>query len=503
MRIVVVGAGLGGLSAAAHLSNRGHQVTVLERDSVPGGRAGVLAEAGFQLDTGPTALTMPEVLSATFAAAGSDLADFVRLHPVDPMYRAVFDDGSTLYIRRGREAMTEEIRAFSGPRDAEAFGRFSRLAGDASTGSRCRTSSTSTSIRRSISLRSWRAVASLVGRGGFGRMGKRIGSYFDDERLQQVFGSQSLYAGLAPHQALAIQTVVTHTDTNGVFVPEGGMHTIAKSLAGAVEKAGVKIRYRSPVTRLLRGAAGSINGVEVGGSDPTRRPTRSCATPISRSRTGRCSAASMRHVSPGAAATRRRACSGSPACAASDQRARPTTTCTSAAEWDESVKAVITTGTSDAGSVDPASRSRRAESTVAPDGCSSLYVLEPMPNLDGRIDWSKERDRIAGDLRRRVAAFGYPNDVVVERVVRPPRLGGDGSRTRHAVRARPHHAPERPVPPEQRRPAGARAGVRRLVDTSRVWGCRWCSSPAGSPPTGSISTPRADVRRDGGDVRLT
>jgi phytoene desaturase len=124
VHIVVVGAGLGGLSAAAHLSNRGHHVTLLERDSVPGGRAGVISEAGFRLDTGPTVVTMPDVLSATFAAAGSALADFVRLHPVDPMYRAVFDDGSTLYIRRGREAMTEEIRAFSGSHDADGFGRY-------------------------------------------------------------------------------------------------------------------------------------------------------------------------------------------------------------------------------------------------------------------------------------------------------------------------------------------------------------------------------------------
>ena len=78
VRVVVVGAGLGGLSAAAHLGNRGHDVTVLERDAVPGGRAGVIAEAGFRLDTGPTVLTMPDLLSATFAAAGADLADFVR-----------------------------------------------------------------------------------------------------------------------------------------------------------------------------------------------------------------------------------------------------------------------------------------------------------------------------------------------------------------------------------------------------------------------------------------
>ncbi len=86
--------------------------------------------------------------------------------------------------------------------------------------------------------------------------------------------------------------------------------------------------------------------------------------------------------------------------------------------WDESVKAVITTGRR---MRDPSVRvtTPAAASTVAPDGCSSLYVLEPMPNLDGRIDWSKERDRIAADLRRRVAAFGYPDDVVVERVYDP------------------------------------------------------------------------------------
>ena len=70
MRVVVIGAGLGGLAAAAHLVRSGHQVTVLERDAVPGGRAGVFARAGFRIDTGPTMLTMPDLLADTFAAAG-------------------------------------------------------------------------------------------------------------------------------------------------------------------------------------------------------------------------------------------------------------------------------------------------------------------------------------------------------------------------------------------------------------------------------------------------
>ena len=328
MRIVVVGAGLGGLSAAAHLINRGHQVTVLERESVPGGRAGVVAQSGFQLDTGPTMLTMPEVLQATFAAAGSELADSVRLRPVDPMYRAVFGDGSTLYIRRGREAMTDEIRTFSGARDAEAFGRFSDWLESLHRIEMSHFVDVNFDSPFDL-VRSWRAVASVVGRGGFGRMGKRMASYFDDERLQRVFGSQSLYAGLAPHQALAVQTVVTHTDTHGVFVPDGGMHTIAKSLAGAVEKAGVTIRYRSPVTRLLRGAAGSINGVEVGGSTRIAADAVVCNADLPVAYRTLLGGVDAPRVA-GAAATHRPACSGSPACGVSDQRAPRTTTCTSA-----------------------------------------------------------------------------------------------------------------------------------------------------------------------------
>ncbi|HZI43966.1 MAG TPA: FAD-dependent oxidoreductase, partial [Ilumatobacter sp.] len=73
MRVVVIGAGLGGLAAAANLVRRGHDVTVLERELVPGGRAGVFAEAGFRIDTGPTMITMPELLRDTFAAAGADI----------------------------------------------------------------------------------------------------------------------------------------------------------------------------------------------------------------------------------------------------------------------------------------------------------------------------------------------------------------------------------------------------------------------------------------------
>jgi phytoene desaturase len=105
VRTIVVGAGLGGLSAACHLAGRGHDVVVVDREVGPGGRAGIVEEAGFRIDCGPTVLTMPGLLEQTFAAAGAALQDHVTLRPLDPMYRASFPDGSELRVRRDRGAM--------------------------------------------------------------------------------------------------------------------------------------------------------------------------------------------------------------------------------------------------------------------------------------------------------------------------------------------------------------------------------------------------------------
>ena len=115
MKVVVVGAGLGGLSAACHLVGRGHDVEVLERADVPGGRAGLWDTNGYRFDTGPSVLTMLGILRGAFEAAGADMDSMLTLKPVDPMYRAVFADGSAVHVRHGREAMVEEIRETAGP----------------------------------------------------------------------------------------------------------------------------------------------------------------------------------------------------------------------------------------------------------------------------------------------------------------------------------------------------------------------------------------------------
>src|SRR5690349_16881641 len=203
MNVIVIGAGLGGLSAACHLRGAGHEVIVLERESIPGGRAGSLTLDGYRFDTGPTVLTMPDLLSPCFDALGCAMEDFLTLHPVDPMYRACFEDGSVLHVRHGREAMTAEIRDVCGPVEAKAFGRFSDWLGDLYR------LELPNFIDRNFDSPldlAWPIAPALrlVRSGGFRKLQAVVASYFSDERLQRVFSFQSMYAGLAPYEALAL-----------------------------------------------------------------------------------------------------------------------------------------------------------------------------------------------------------------------------------------------------------------------------------------------------------
>src|SRR5947208_15177079 len=106
-RIGVIGAGLGGLAAAATLAARGHAVTLFERSSWLGGKAAVLEAEGVRFDMGPTILTLPSVLRRLFAEAGKQLEDYLDLRPLDPQWRCFFPDGGVLDLLADTNAMCD------------------------------------------------------------------------------------------------------------------------------------------------------------------------------------------------------------------------------------------------------------------------------------------------------------------------------------------------------------------------------------------------------------
>jgi phytoene desaturase len=247
-RVVIIGAGLGGLSAALHLITAGRDVTVLERADVPGGRCGLITQDGYRIDTGPSILTMPDVIEATFAAVGESMADWLTLHRLDPAYRGCFADGSTIDVLADVEAMTEQIAATCGSADALGYRRFAvwlRQLYEAQFAhfiDRNLDSVTDLGVPQ---------IARLAALGGFRRLAPKVASFVHDERLQRLFSFQAMYAGLSPARALALYSVITYLDSvQGVYFPVGGMHALPRALADVATKHGAAIRYGTEATRI-------------------------------------------------------------------------------------------------------------------------------------------------------------------------------------------------------------------------------------------------------------
>lgn len=417
MRVGVVGAGLGGLSAAAHLVAAGHRVTVFERGTVPGGRAQSHVEAGFRLELGPTILTMPHLVAEAFGALGTDLDREVTITPLDPMYRAVFADGSEFRVRQGRAAMADEIRDFAGPREAANFETFADWLTDLYRIEMPHLIDTQWDGLGDLKD-TWRPLLRLVRKAGFRKLDQAVASFLEEPRLQRVFSFQSMYAGVSPQEAMSLYAVITYMDTiAGVSEVRGGVSAIATALASRLRRRGAEFAYSSPVTRILRNADGAVGGVEIAGEERVPLDAVVCNADLP------VAYRTLLDVRAPRAARRGRF---APSCVLWSAGVRGSAPDGAEHhnihfgwEWDEAFKALgegvrmtdPSTFVTIASLTDP---------TCAPPGGTTVYGLEPVPNLDGKVDWVSESDRHAADLRDRLGRFGYPvDDVVVERFIDP------------------------------------------------------------------------------------
>jgi phytoene desaturase len=418
-RVVVLGAGFGGLAAAAHLLGCGYEVTIVEREFEPGGRAGRWEAGDYTFDTGPTVVTMPEILRATFGAVGAELDDMVDLVALDPVYRATFADGTTVRVRPGVDAMAEEIRSVSGPRDAAAFTQFCswlRALYDVEMPNFIdRNYDSVLDLARPLGP----AIA-LARLGAFARLRRKVDSYFMDARLQRLFSFQSLYAGLAPYQALALYGVITYMDSvNGVYFPRGGVHEIPRALAAVVEKAGASLQYGDAADEILleRRDGGPVTGVRLGSGRHIEADAVVCNTDFrfayrqllpGLAPPGRLRRA---HYAPSAVVWHAGVRGGMPPDVAHHN-------IHFGSQWNAAFKALF----GGRRMPDPSilvTVATQSDRSLAPPGCATIFALEPVPNLRAPIDWSVESARVRNDLAARLAALGYPVDVEVEKLYDP------------------------------------------------------------------------------------
>ncbi|MDQ2958701.1 MAG: phytoene desaturase family protein, partial [Actinomycetota bacterium] len=248
-RIVIVGAGLGGLSAALRLAGAGRDVRILEANAEPGGLMGRWQSAGYTFDTGPTVLTMPELIDDALACVGESRSDWLQLDRLDPSYQAHYADGSTLRSYSDPARMADEVGQQCGAAEARGYLELVDYL------RRLYLSEFDTFMDRNLDsvtdlIRP--PAATLLRLGGLRSLDKVIGGFLADDRTRRLFTFQSMYAGVSPSQARALYGVISYLDSvAGVWFPRGGMHQVARALAGAASRHGVRIDYGSRVSRVL------------------------------------------------------------------------------------------------------------------------------------------------------------------------------------------------------------------------------------------------------------
>ncbi|HEV8556442.1 MAG TPA: phytoene desaturase family protein [Actinophytocola sp.] len=409
--VVVVGAGLAGLSATLYLLGAGRQVTVLEAEATPGGRAGSSMMDGYSTDTGATVLTMPELVDEALAAVGSSLKERIDLIPLDPAYLAHFADGSTIAVHTGAEAMAGEVKRVAGEREADGYRRLRawltelyRVQRDSFIGA---------NLDSPLDLLVPK-LANLLALGGFGRLGPAVGRFLRDERLRRLFTFQSLYAGVPPARALAAYAVIAYMDTvAGVYFPRGGVGAVARAMAAAAAEAGAVFHYSTRVDRLERKGS-RVTAVHCGERVRCDAVVLTPDLPVSYRLLGRTPRRRLRW-SPSAVVLH-----------AGLTRTWPELghhTLLFGAHWDRTFQEITTAGRLMSDPSLLVTRPTATDPALAPPGRHLVSVLAPCPNLEvGPLDWARIGPAYRAELGRVLEArglTGFEDAVEVEHLVTP------------------------------------------------------------------------------------
>ena len=413
--VVIVGAGLAGLSAALRLAGAGRKVTVVERESFPGGRNGLLNKSGYAFDTGPTVLTMPDLIADAFRCVGEEMRDWLDLIPLNPLYRAFYADGTQLDVHADTQRMETEIAKTISAEEAMGYRRYVDFV------TKLYKYEMNDFIDRNIDSPLnllTPNLARLIALGGFRKLAPKVSQFLKDPRTQKVYSFQAMYAGVSPQQALAIYAVIAYMDSvNGVFFPKGGMHALPRALAAAAEKHGVTFKYNSKVVSVEH-SGGRANAVV---TESGERIT--------------CDALILNPDLPvawkellGKEPLSIKRLNYSPSCV--------TMLIGSSKKYDHIAHHNIHFGHSWDGVFDELINKKQLMSdpsvlvtvpthddpSLAPAGKQSYYVLFPTPNLDANIDWTTETPRYREHMLKILEERGYrgfSDGIEVEHITTP------------------------------------------------------------------------------------
>ena len=265
-KVLIIGSGLGGMSAAIHLANAGFEVEVFESQSFPGGKVGLFEKDGFRFDTGPSLVTMPLVLEELFRVAGYELRDYLTVRPLDVLTKYFYPDGTVINAYADQEKFAEEIEAktsdsktsihkflnyskkiYEATADIFIFGSLEKFF----------------TLKGFLNPKNILLIPKLLKVDAFRAMHQAISSFFKDPKTIQIFDRFATYNGSNPFRAPATLNVIAHVEHGiGGYYTENGIYEIPKALFKLAEMKGVKFHFNSTVEKIVTKDK-KVAGIEV------------------------------------------------------------------------------------------------------------------------------------------------------------------------------------------------------------------------------------------------
>ncbi len=404
--IVIIGAGIGGLSAAIRLAAAGKRVLILEQAAQTGGKMGQFQAAGFRWDTGPSVITMRHVFAELFQSAGRQLEDYLTLQPVEPLTRYFYPDGVQLDMTRDWPALAAQIETLS-PSDVEGYLRFLAYA--------ARLHQITGPVFIYDQPPTWRSFGrvpplSLAQIDPWLTLDQKIRQFVQSPHLRQLLGRFATYVGASPYQAPATLGVIAHVElTGGVWYPRGGIYAIAQALTKLATELGVEIRTNQSVQQITV-TAQRATGVTL--ADGTSIQAQAVVANVDVTTV-------YERLLPPSSATRshlknRRAiepsCSGYVLLLGVEGQHSTLAhhNIFFASDYPREFDDIFRRGVPPRDPTIYVAITSKADPAHAPPGCENWFVLVNAPPLGSQFDWSQEESAYRQRVLERLASFGYP-----------------------------------------------------------------------------------------------
>lgn len=411
-KIQIIGAGPGGLAAAMLLAKAGASVSIYERRDQIGGRSGAIEADGFRFDIGPTFFLYPRVLADIFAACDRDLADEVDLIRLDPMYRLMFEGGGVVDATADPDRMAAQIASIA-PADAKSLPRFM-------ADNRAKLKAFRPILEAPFhGLRDWlrpNLLKALPLMRPLRTVDSDLAHYFKDERVRLAFSFQSKYLGMSPFRCPSLFTILSFMEYEyGVFHPKGGCAAVIEAMARVAREMGVQIHTGQPVEEILFEGRRAVGIRTAAGEE--RADALVVNADFAQSMSKLVPDRLRRRWTNKKLASKRFSCSTFMMYLGIEGRipdlAHHTIYLTQ--DYRRNIAEI------EAGVVPPDNPSFYVQNAcvtdpgLAPDGCSTLYVLVPVGHQRGAIDWQSVAPSYRAQILKRLERIGITD---IERRIR-------------------------------------------------------------------------------------